>query len=141
MTTRIVYFDENRVELVRLILVVAGAEFEERKKTRKYLKFRYLARKEWMESKYSKYNQRGFNTVFQNLTKKTDEQIWIKLNSKFPPRDGRAQPRHSGARRQTVRPVHRHRPQPGQGTRIGREKCTRGSAGRELGQADYGFPQ
>ena len=47
MTTRIVYFDENRVALVRLILVVAGAEFEERKTTRK----------EWMDMKPSKYIQ------------------------------------------------------------------------------------
>ena len=44
MTTRIVYFDENRVALVRLILVVAGAEFEERK----------ITRKEWMDMNPSK---------------------------------------------------------------------------------------
>ena len=44
MTTRIVYFDESRVALVRLILVVAGAEFEERK----------ITRKEWMDMNPSK---------------------------------------------------------------------------------------
>ena len=44
MSVKIVYFDANRAALVRLILVVAGADFEERQ----------ITRREWMDMNPSK---------------------------------------------------------------------------------------